>query len=591
MATMIPQTIPFDAPDSEKLVFRLLRDDPAADDWRVIWSHRPRQFDLESGRRREVDFLIIIPNRGILCLEVKGGQFEILDGQWHRLRDPGDIEPPDRQAERAMFALRNELRQQFPGNNGVLSAPIDFAVAFTDWEWPPGLSLPTPLIYGKDVLDTPGQLVGRIAHDARGLRNPISGRRSRGPNDATVRTLLDHLAPNFRLNAGPQLDGISEQLIRLTQEQYMVLDMFAENPRCLVKGAAGTGKTMLSLEYARRAAQGGARVGLLCFNLLLGNFLKEQARDCPGISAGGFWPDIMRPLILESPFRGQFLRDEESSADETALYAHVYPRYANLALTESGPRFDVLAVDEAPDLCLGPYLELMDLLLAGGLRGGHWAMFGDFSHQAIFPGSESGPESALLPYQPARVTLRVNCRNARPIARDTARIADSDLPETRQIEGPRPQYRYWQDAAELPGLLDDEVHRLLAQSVRIEEIVVLSEHRLEDSGLDPARTYGGYRLVTYRRGQRAESPGEIPGEIDDGTPRLKFCAIPAFKGMESEVVILLLGRLDADGEVSRPFDPRNARAYAYIGMSRARGALAVLAHAGLRGELEARLAG
>ena len=531
MATMIPQTLPFDAWESEKRIFNLLRDDPAANDWRIIWSHRPRQFDLESGRRREIDFLIIIPNRGILCLEVKGGQYDIRDGQWYRPGDRSPIEPPDRQSERAMFALRNELRQQFPGRNRLLSAPIDFAVAFLDWEWPSGLSLPTPLIYDKGVLDTPGQLVSRIAHDARQLRNPISGRRPRGPDDATTQTLLDYLAPNFRLTAGPQLDLINQQLIRLTQEQYIVLDLFAENPRCLIKGAAGTGKTMLSLEYARRAAQSGARVALICFNLLLGNFLKEQTRDYPQISAGGFWPDIIRPLILESPHREPFLQDESNTANENELYAEVYPRHAHLALTGSAPQFDVLVVDEAPDLCLSPYLDLMDLMLAGGLSHGRWAMFGDFSHQAIFPGSQSGSETALSPHQPARVTLRVNCRNALPIARDTARIADSDLPETRQIQGPRPQYLYWQDPAQLPNLLDDEVHRLLSQNVRIEEIIVLSERRLEESGLDTARAYGGHHLVTYHRGQRTES--------DDGTPRLKFCPIPAFKGMESEVVILL----------------------------------------------------
>ena len=617
MTTMIPQTIPFDAPESEKRIFNLLRDDPSAADWRIIWSHRPRQFDLESGRRREIDFLIIIPNRGILCLEVKGGQFDLRNGQWHPLGNANAIEPPDRQSEQAMFALRHELQQQFPHDSGIQSTPIDFAVAFTDWAWPYNLRPPTPLIYDKNVIDIPGQLTNRISEAARRLQNPVGrGRRSRRPNDATTRTLLDYLAPNFRLTAGPQLDIINQQLIRLTQEQYIVLDLFAENPRCLIKGAAGTGKTMLSLEYARRAAQSGARVALLCFNLLLGNFLKEQTRNYPQISAGGFWPDIIRPLILQSPNREQFLQDETNAANENELYSNVYPHHAHLSLTGSTPKFDVLVVDEAPDLCLSPYLDLMNLLLAGGLSNGRWAMFGDFSHQAIFPGSQSGSETALSPYNPARVTLRVNCRNALPIARDTARIADSDLPETRQIQGPRPQYLYWQEPAQLPNLLDDEVHRLLSQNVRLEEIVVLSERRLEDSGLDPARAYGGHPLVTYHRGQRTES--------DDGTPRLKFCPIPAFKGMESEVVILLLDRLDptdnppprinpaanppprpapADNpppspapanpnanNAARPFDPQNARAYAYIGMSRARAALTVLAPAALRPQLESRLA-
>jgi len=43
--------------------------------------------------------------------------------------------------------------------------------------------------------------------------------------------------------------------------------------------------------------------------------------------------------------------------------------------------------------------------------------------------------------------------------------------------------------------------------------------------------------------------------------------------------------------LDRPdIDPQNAMAYAYIGMSRARGALVALVRDGLRGELEGRLA-
>ena len=215
MATMIPQTIPFDAPESEKRIFNLLRDDPAAADWRIIWSHRPRQFDLESGRRREIDFLIIIPNRGILCLEVKGGQFDLRNGQWHPLGNANAIEPPDRQSEQAMFALRHELQQQFPHDSGIQSTPIDFAVAFTDWAWPYNLRPPTPLIYDKNVIDIPGQLTNRISEAARRMQNPVGRpRRPRRPNATTTRTLLDYLAPNFRLTAGPQLDIINQQLIR-----------------------------------------------------------------------------------------------------------------------------------------------------------------------------------------------------------------------------------------------------------------------------------------------------------------------------------------------------------------------------------------
>jgi hypothetical protein len=100
-----------------------------------------------------------------------------------------------------------------------------------------------------------------------------------------------------------------------------------------------------------------------------------------------------------------------------------------------------------------------------------------------------------------------------------------------------------------------------------------------------SRTYDGYRLETYSSGRR------ITVESEDGTQRLKFFSIPNFKGMESQVVILILHRLDEDSAwLDRYFDGPNARAYTYIGMSRARGALVVLANADMRDDIEKALA-
>ena len=92
---------------------------------------------------------------------------------------------------------------------------------------------------------------------------------------------------------------------------------------------------------------------------------------------------------------------------------------------------------------------------------------------------------------PARRNLTINCRNTSAIALDTACIAGFSIPETRPIDGPRPEYRYWRDDAQLPNKLDKEIRRLAGEQVRIDDIVVLSERRLENTGLDAGLTYGG----------------------------------------------------------------------------------------------------
>jgi len=58
------------------------------------------------------------------------------------------------------------------------------------------------------------------------------------------------------------------------------------NPRVVFIGPAGTGKTMLAIEAARRSSATGSRVLLVCYNRLLGKWLEEQTANLyPGVTA------------------------------------------------------------------------------------------------------------------------------------------------------------------------------------------------------------------------------------------------------------------------------------------------------------------
>ncbi|MCY4417329.1 MAG: NERD domain-containing protein/DEAD/DEAH box helicase [Chloroflexi bacterium] len=578
MATMIPETIPDRAPPSERKVFDLLQDDPDTHGWVVIHSsgHMPA-----TGNPREIDFLAMAPGYGIICIEVKGGGFEVRAEEWRTLATGQAVEPPVRQAENAMYALRHELERRFGAGSPEAKTPTECVVVFTDTNWPDDVRRPTRQVIDHDDLAS-GMTLGRRLQAAALRMRAAAGRRAASDTPCTAQ-MVDHLrqylAPDFTMDlvaaVGPTLDRIDEQLIRLTEEQYAALDLARDNDRCLFKGAAGTGKTLLAIECARRAAQADHRVALVCFNRLLANWLKECTQGTSGITAGTFWHDLMTPIIQAGSLWNEF-QGIRSSVNERELFENVFPEYSRRALRDTGPLFDVLMVDEAQDLCQSPYLEIMDLALVGGLAEGRWAMFGDFTNQAIFLSGSADPERALLQYfaHPARRQLMINCRNSPPIARHTALIGRGEQPETinPNVHGPAPEYVYWDDADELCDELDEEIHRLLAEDVRIGEITVLSTNRLETSGLDTDRTYGSYPLFDHSRGSRLD--------VDDEDPaHLKFCSVQSFKGMESHVVVLVLERLD------RGFDGPHA----YIGMSRARGALTVLAHSALKPEIESRL--
>src|SRR2546423_12101455 len=59
------------------------------------------------------------------------------------------------------------------------------------------------------------------------------------------------------------------------------------NPRVIFEGPAGTGKTLLAIESARRAAGDGKRTLLVCFNRLLGQWLRHETESLGGgVTAG-----------------------------------------------------------------------------------------------------------------------------------------------------------------------------------------------------------------------------------------------------------------------------------------------------------------
>jgi len=65
-----------------------------------------------------------------------------------------------------------------------------------------------------------------------------------------------------------------------------LLDNLAAHNRAAIEGAAGTGKTVLAMEKARRLATTGRRVLLLCFNSPLAQDLAAYGRGI-GVAAGG----------------------------------------------------------------------------------------------------------------------------------------------------------------------------------------------------------------------------------------------------------------------------------------------------------------
>ncbi len=570
MAKMIPPHWHDDTPRSEQRVFTVLKNDPQTENWVVLHSLNLKQ----SGNQPygEVDFVVLIPGAGVLCLEVKGGRVACKDGTWTTTDAAGGVFPlkrsPFSQAQQGMHEVRKRLEERLDRCQEFYRVPFGYVVIFTDVEAPP-LEIGTE---PWEVVDCNGLNTGLAAQLLRAIKNQRSRHHITSsppePQPSLLRKMKDALRPDFEriIARGTVVGDCERRLLRLTEEQYDKLDLLADNARCLFEGATGTGKTLLALEFARRCARGGDSVLLICFNRLLGDWFANEVRATAAgmnLATGRFYK-CLRDAIVSSPIGTEFEAAEERSA-ESELFDRVYPIFGQLALEGSGNRFDLIVMDEAQDLVRPAVLDLLDLWVKGGLRDGRWAFFGDFHRQAIY--GNDGPSDVHQVMSTrcgsyARARLNQNCRNTRRIGEETALLSGFEAPPYRmgQVDGLPVDYLEYTDPDSQTAALEKVLSKFAGErDIAAGDVIVLSKHRLEQS------IAGRFAKSDIFRVQSVDQGAPKVGRL----PTFRFATAQAFKGMESKVVVLCdVDRMESDAD----------RSLLYVAMSRARSLLTVLVH-------------
>ncbi len=557
MARMIPAVISSETPSpGERLLFERFRDEKGTEEWTVLHSFNlPKHVTQVEG---ECDFVIIGPGLGILCLEVKAHLSVARDddGLWHLGKHDTTTRAPFQQAKDSMRSLMRilESRRSDLANSAVVWSAVAFthtefrvpAVEWNDWE----------VIDSRDLREhSVSELVTRVLTHARELlpRKAVEGSPSAEDCDAVVRVLR----PSFEVIQAPsqRRSEAAAALQAFTEEQYGAIDGMTRSRRVVFEGPAGTGKTLLALEAARRAAAEGERVALVCFNRLLGAWLKTQAEGLRGVTTGTIH-SIMRSIAdaqLPSP-------------PPVGYFETVLPGLAINALLDSGDGapFDVLVVDEAQDILRDEYLDFLDLAVRDGLDNGRWSFFGDFYRQALY-GSADIDLDAFLAEHPGVVpySLGVNCRNTKRIAHWVTMMSSLDpgYSSVRRVDpGPLPRMHYFGELQSQGQALEQQVLPALYRAgFEGQDIVLLSPYR--ECAAASLNSPWKDRLRTC---DTASAPGH-----------LRYSTISAFKGLEAPVVILT----DITGVADD-----HARSLFYTGATRATEQLHVFASEGLRGQ-------
>lgn len=528
MARMYPPVI---APDTksegEREIFRRLRDDPAAADWIVL--HSLNIADHPSQLAGEVDFVVIVPHKGVLFLEVKAAhEIRRVDGGWYYGSDPKlDPRGPFRQVSAAMHSLREKLFASVPDVHRVpyWSAAVfpyaKFEIQSPEWNSWQAIGSEqfrrypiSRLVLG--VLENARQFL--LTKPSAKWFDPQAGE----PVPHQCKLIQNFLRQDFEVFESPvrlaQLNR--EQLLRYTQEQFDALDSMVANPRVLFCGPAGTGKTVLAIEAARRSHATGARVLLICFNKLLGEALAAQTAALqPGLTAATLHAHMRRIAGIDIPY-----------PVPRSFWASDLPELAITKLLEDGSGqhvYDELIVDEAQDLLREPYLDFLDLSLRGGLAAGRWRFFGDLDRQSIYAEEQADRQASQRRLPGATFDLRINCRNTPRIANYVELLGQLRPPYTRvrrPDNGVVPRVLPYADANHQRELLAAELGRLNKTVFRLEDIVILSSRSDETCAAAGLAEPWAHRVAPLRG---LTAAGKIP-----------YCTIHAYKGLDAAAAIV-----------------------------------------------------
>lgn len=529
---MIPSTPHKYEPSSmEGLMFEALKTLP--DTYFVFHSFKINRMIKEEYRQSEVDFVVFNAKTGILCIEAKAGKVKF-DGIWRYANDdPIKNGGPFRQAESNKYDLLQCMKDS---KLSELTKKCKFMHAV----WFPSrtsveinqLSLPLEsdknVIITRDELENPEELLEKKIKHIFSLKLEKSNVETDLSDYEAELILKNILCPKF--DVFPTAAGkakIKDMVFhRLISEQMNILNFISEQNTAVIHGAAGTGKTVIAVEKAKRHAAEGEKVLFLCFNVQLSDFLSEnyQYENV----------DYMTVSSLAYKWCG--------SADFDSLKTKLEEHYFNGTFP-----YKHIIIDEAQDfgkenLYEADIIKWLRDIIVDTKEDGTFYLFCD-KLQLMY--SDNIPE--YIDKADCKLTLYKNCRNTENIAKTSvSRFKDRKikLKENSLAGVPAQLFFCEENVTEIIDSLIEE-----NKNDNIKDIVILTVSTEEKSKLSEYVKKGSDGFWSYKG--------------------CKFTSCRKFKGLEADAVILV----DVSSE---SFDEINKMIF-YVGTSRARLKLDIIA--------------
>jgi hypothetical protein len=546
---LIPEKIEEKASTGEKIILHKFRTEASSQKYYVLHSlFIAKHLKTVSG---ELDFLVLAPGKGIFSLEVKHGDVKREGGIWYFKNRYGQTNTstkgPFRQVSDTMHSLRTYILDKVSNDNkkyqryskilfgsGVIFSGLD------DMPEELGPEAEPWMVYTRNLIRrSPVSFYIDILN--RGWVNKFENNQwfninECAPTQKECEEIVRLLRGDFDYKYSDINKIIDEEyrIEQFTKEQFDILNFADSNPRCLFEGAAGTGKTLMALELAKKAINKGKKVALFSFNTQLGKKLAEDLKELGEEKSGQYYASNIDAFLLQNTSTKVPVDEDE----QKEFFSEQLPIEFLLdnEKTPEEDKFDLIIIDEAQDIITSNYLEVMDAILKGGIKNGTWSMFGDFTNQAIYINKPNEAIELLRSRACFSIApkLTVNCRNTAQIAKQNTLLSGIDIPHGFSIMASGKGVSTFFPGNNT-GVKIDEIINDLEKLISLDKITVLSPFKLENSGLTDSK------YISEKK--------------------VSFSTIQAFKGLENTAIILTgFNEVNSD----------RAKRLLYVGISRAR---------------------
>lgn len=395
----------------------------------------------------------------------------------------------------------------------------------------------------------------------RGIWHVIEECKKEGKTFLSVSSFVERLSRYFNANKTfAEWDQPENQDIDLACKRnawIAVLNEMYEQPTAVINGAAGTGKTMVAVEKARRHSVQGDSVLFLCFNRMLRDHLNQQYKS--GLLKKDFENvDFMTISALAYKVAGDMngLEDLEQwlsdcyDKKEVFGYKHV--------IVDEGQDFGLLGVDDSANEDSSYGCQIIDILELVALgNGGTFYLFCD-RNQIVQGAGADAQLPACISDSECKLTLHRNCRNTYEIATTSIKPLPKNDRNITAKQGPKSGIKPHMYAIANSDEQIEYINKAIdSLKDTCESITILSvKNTLNNSILSPYT--------------ECESVGDYSRHYTHKGKECLFSNCSKFKGLEADAIILI----DVD---SSTFD--KGAMYFYVGASRARRNLEIISNA------------